>query len=91
MMALLRAWSRRRLDRDHLVQADARSLIERFGERAYDVARGRVVEGRRGTVLDLDRPPGHWTRVKLRIAEMSGREVGLDTATRMSTRAPHSK
>lgn len=86
MMALLRAWSRRRLDRDRLVQADARSLVERFGERAYDVARGRVVEAHRGTVLDLDRPPGHWTRVKVRVAEMSGREVGVDTATRMAMR-----
>lgn len=63
MMALLRAWSRRRLDRDWPVQADARSLVERFGEHAYGVVRGRVVEARLGTVLDQGRPPGHWTRV----------------------------
>ena len=68
--------------RDALVRADAASLIERFGDFAYSEARTRVQHEQEGIVLDGNRPRGHWARVKLRIADETGHEIGLDTATR---------
>jgi hypothetical protein len=32
------------------------------------------------------RTPAHWRRVALLVAKMTGRAVGLDTATRMASR-----
>jgi hypothetical protein len=68
--------------RDELVRADAASMIERFGDLAYSEARTRVQQEQEGIVLDANRPRGHWARVKLRIADETGHEIGLDTATR---------
>lgn len=70
---------RARADR---VAADAAALTARFGASAYGIARDRDRAERRGGVIDDDRPAGHWGRVKLRIARETGKEAGLDTATR---------
>lgn len=52
---------------DSLVQSDARALIERFGADAYFEARlGQHDDDVR--VIDGNRPPGHWARVKRAIA-----------------------
>lgn len=80
---------RARADR---VAADAAALTARFGASAYGIARDRDRAERRGDVIDGARPAGHWGRVKLRIARETGKEAGLDTATRYlrddATRAP---
>lgn len=77
----------RRAVRRALVEADAADLIERHGNAAYHVAKDRDRAERDRTILDQNRPARHWSRVKLRIAEMTGREVGDDTASRY-LRAP---
>jgi hypothetical protein len=59
------AWLRSRKEASHLVQADASALIARFGDGAYFEARDRA---QRSAVIDGDRPGGHWTRVKIEIA-----------------------
>ncbi len=80
------AWLRRaggvRARRTVLVKEDAASLIARFGSRAYYVARDRDRASRGGGVIDANRPRGHWSKVKLRIAVLIGHDVGLDTSTR---------
>ncbi len=72
-MLNLPAWLRSRKEAARLVQADASTLIARFGASAYFEARDRA---QRSSVIDGDRPRGHWTRVKLEIAERQGIEVG---------------
>jgi hypothetical protein len=82
---MLRWWRDRQARtraRDELVRADAASLIERFGDMAYSEARTRAEQAQKGIVLDGNRPPGHWASVKMRIADETGHEIGLDTATR---------
>lgn len=70
---------RARADR---VVVDAAALTASFGAGAYGIARDRDRAERRGDVIDDDRPAGHWGRVKLQIARATGKEAGLDTATR---------
>ena len=65
-----------------LVAEDAAALIAACGEGAYQEARSRAREERLGTVIDANRPPGHWDRVRREIARMTGRQTGPDTATR---------
>jgi hypothetical protein len=62
------AWFRRRASRA-LVESDAADLIARFGAAAYLETRLRQHDDAR--VIDGNRPPGHWTKVKARIAEMT--------------------
>ena len=69
-----------------LVEADAIALMDRFGADACPAALDRGRAERRGAVVDGSRPRRHWVRVKLRIAELTGRDVGLDTATRYLAR-----
>jgi hypothetical protein len=64
-----------------LAEADADAFMEKFGELAYDEARRRSREAERSTVLDGNRPHGHWALVRKIIGERQGRD-GLDTATR---------
>lgn len=75
-------WFRARRERARLVADDAADLIARFGDAAYSVARDRVRAAREGRTVDANRPDGHWTEVKLRIADLTGKEIGLDEATR---------
>ena len=65
-MLNLFAWLRSRKEAARLVQADADSLIARFGDGDYFEARDRA---QRSTVIDSDGPHGHWTRVKLESAK----------------------
>jgi hypothetical protein len=58
-------WYRRRAAYLVIVEADAKALIERFGDQAYSEARKRQQH-----LLDGDyvnRPEYHWERVKLAI------------------------
>lgn len=82
MRRWLRARKTAKAVRAALVEADAQDLIARFGEDAYHVARDRARDARTGATVDGNRPARHWAVVKLRIAELTGKEVGLDTATR---------
>jgi hypothetical protein len=66
----------------NLVASDVNSLLRSFGDSAYDEARTRAREARLGKVFDGNRPNGHWDKVRREIARRTGRQVGLDTATR---------
>lgn len=65
-----------------LVEADARSLIEDYGDQAYGVARWRALQIDRGKVIDDSRPPAHWHAVRRRVAKLTGYVAGIDNATR---------
>lgn len=47
--------------REALVEADAADLMDRFGDRAYGVARDRDRIERKGVAIDGNRPPRHWS------------------------------
>lgn len=74
---------RRCLEAERLALADAEALMRAHGRQAYTEARRRE----RDTVL----PDGtayisqraHWRRVALIVARMTGKRVGLDTASRI--------
>ncbi len=66
-----------------LAQADAEALIRDHGATAYREARERE----RDVILTDGathggRTPAHWRRVAFIVARMTGKRVGLDTATR---------
>jgi len=73
-------WIKRFGDSNGLVESDARDLVERFGDQAYYEARDRAQRG--GTMIDGNRPRGHWTRVKLEIAKRQGIAIGLTGSDR---------
>ena len=61
-------WYRRRAAYRVIVEADAKALIERFGDQAYSEARKR-----QHNLLDSDyvnRPEYHWERVKVAIRQI---------------------
>jgi hypothetical protein len=70
-----------------LAQADAEALIRDHGAAAYREVRERErdVILPDGTTL-AGRTPEHWRRIALHVARMTGKRVGLDTATRMLER-----
>jgi hypothetical protein len=74
-------WTKRSQTRARLVEADASALIAGFGDYAYYEARRRASEADSGTILDGNRPEGHWHDVKRSLSKILGRD-GLDTATR---------
>ncbi|KQO42524.1 hypothetical protein [Methylobacterium sp. Leaf85] len=78
------SWFRRRREacvlKIALIEADAASMIARFGDSAYFVARDR--DERKGALMDMNRPARHRSAVKSRITVVTGKEVGVDTATR---------
>ncbi len=81
------SWLRRRGQAQQLAQADAEALIRDHGAEAYGEARQRE----RDVVLPdgtthAGRTPAHWRRVALIVARMTGKRVGVDTATRMLER-----
>lgn len=61
-------WLRRRRAEQELVESDARVFIERFGESAYFEARLRQHDD--AGIIDANRPPYHWERVKDAIGRM---------------------
>jgi hypothetical protein len=78
-------WLRRRQEARRLAQADAEALIRDHGAEAYREARERE----RDVILTdgtthAGRKPEHWRRVALIVARMTGKRVGVDTATRMA-------
>ena len=80
-------WLRRRRQAERLAQADAEALVRDHGAEAY-----REVRERERDVILPDgtthagRTPAHWWRVALIVARMTGKRVGVDTATRMLER-----
>jgi hypothetical protein len=64
------------------VRQDADALIGASGQGAYDQSRTRAHEARLGKMIDANRPPSHWDKVRSEIARRTGRIVGVDTATR---------
>jgi hypothetical protein len=55
-------WFRRRAEYRALIEADAKALIETFGDQAYSEARFRQNDA--PDLVDANRPAGHWERVK---------------------------
>jgi hypothetical protein len=82
MRSILGRWCARRAAARHQVEADAQRLIARFGILAYDVARERDWQVRHGVVHDLARGADHWSRVRRRIAALTGHTIGFETAGR---------
>lgn len=74
--------NRRRRISGGLVAADAQALIAAHGDDAYEQTRTRGREERAGSVIDGNRPRGHWDRVRREIARRTGKQTGRDTATR---------
>ncbi len=68
-------WLRQRNTGDPLVESDARALIERFGAGAYFEARLRQHDDQE-SIIDGNRPPGHWKRVKYAIVQMMAHSRG---------------
>jgi hypothetical protein len=64
-------WFRCRAAYSALIEADAKALIERFGDQAYSEARFRQHDA--PDVVDVNRPAGHWERVKEAIRRIEGR------------------
>jgi len=58
-------WYRRRAAYRVIVEADAKALIERFGDQAYSEARKRQHNQLDGDCVN--RPEYHWERVKVAI------------------------
>lgn len=65
-----------------IVALDAAALTHSHGNGAYEEARTRAREERQAKVIDGNRPPGHWDKVRLEIAKRTGRKIGTDTASR---------
>jgi hypothetical protein len=55
--------------------------MERFGVRAHQEARLRVLDARRNVVIDANRPACHWERVRRSIERCLPADR-VDTATR---------
>jgi len=74
------AFFKRRRAQAALVKADAAAMIARYGERAYAEARLRSHERFDGGIIDGNRADGHWDRVQLEIARVTGRRDRVDSA-----------
>jgi len=55
-----------------LPKINAEALIAAYGDGAYEQARTRARDQRRGEVIDGNRPEGHWDRVRREIARRTG-------------------
>ena len=78
------SWLRRRRDQAERIGAEAAALISDLGDGAYSEARRRAREA------SSDEMEREWNRVALAIARKTGRQVGLDTATRMAAESDFS-
>jgi hypothetical protein len=83
-------WRRHKIHQER-VGHEAEALIERYGEAAYGFARFRRIE-----TLHRKRLAEHrfWCAVARAIARHTGREIGVDTASRYTssscgTNSPH--
>ena len=75
-------WWRRRKELHAHVDADATAMIAEFGASAYHVARDRALEQRLHKIVDAERTPEHWDRVRFEIRKRTGNH-GTDTATKL--------
>ena len=73
---------RRRREARTMVERDARALLEALGPAAYYEARARAHDEREGKLVDVDKPAGHWSRVRRRLAVLTGKDRDTDSATR---------
>lgn len=73
-------WRHRKIQRERIRQ-EAETLIEKHGDAAYELARSRRV-----AALQQKNSAEHrfWCAVARAIADHTGRESGMDTATRYS-------
>lgn len=71
-------WRRRKIDRER-VRHEAEALVEKCGATAYEFARSRRI-----AALQQRNPAEYrfWCAVAGAIADCTGREIGLDAATR---------
>jgi hypothetical protein len=76
-------WLRRRREEARLVEADAAALVAEYMLAAYSEARQRQQDAHNAET------DAHWGRVALAVARITGKRVGLDTATRMATDADY--
>lgn len=65
-----------------LVEHDAHVLIGRHGAAAYYSARKLADDERNGRLVEIDRPLGHWSKVRRRIGTLTGLSGRTDSATR---------
>jgi hypothetical protein len=72
------SWLRKRRERAARIAADAKILIRALGNDAY--AEARLMQNQAKSTEERRR----WRDAALIIADMTGRRIGLDTATRMS-------
>ena len=78
---VVRGWLRSWRTVPALIEEDASTLMRKFGEEAYRVARDRALAERLGIAIDADRTVGHWDQVRAEIGRRTGRDV-TDTETR---------
>lgn len=79
------SWLRLRRERAARSAADAAMLTRELGDDAY--AEARLLQNRAKS-REEER---HWRDVALAVARMTGRRIGLDTATRMARDADFSE
>lgn len=74
-------WRRHKAYRERVAR-EAEAVVARYGEAAYDFARSRRIE-----TLKLQNRADYqfWCAVARMIADQTGREIGVDTATRYGT------
>ena len=75
-------WWRRRKEMQARVDAEAVAMITELGDSAYWVARDRALELRLHKIVDAERTPEHWDRVRFEIRKRTGNH-GADTATKL--------
>jgi len=75
-------WWRRRKEMQARVDAEAVAMITELGDSAYWVARDRALELRLHKIVDAERTPEHWDRVRFEIRKRTGNH-GTDTATKL--------
>ena len=78
------SWLARRRARIQCIEAEAEALIRNLGDWAYSEARRREHEASSDAIAK------DWSCVALAVARKTGKRVGLDAATRMSTDADFS-
>jgi hypothetical protein len=82
LMRMFFAWLKQRREERALVESDAATMIETFGESAYLEARRWVIAELAHKVIDGDRPAGHWARVRAEVGKRIKHVFKSDTATR---------
>jgi len=75
-------WLKRRREERALIESDAAAMTETFGESAYLEARRWVIAELAHKVIDVDRPAGHWARVRAEVNRRVKHRSKSDTATR---------